>query len=338
VESATAHTDAAGGLAAPLLFDGLVISRWGRPLWEELRASGIDAVHATAAVWEGTEATIKNLERFAREFVDNADLIVQARTAQDIRDAHAGSRTAVLLGFQNTDALEGHLDRAEVFHALGVRVMQLTYNNQNFVGGSCYEPFDSGLSRFGRELIREMGRLGILVDLSHVGDRTSRDAIELSDGPVAFTHANPRWFHDAPRNKPDDVIRALVERGGVLGLCPYALLVPPSPSGEGFCDLSTFCAMVARAVDELGVDHVALGTDSTFGQTAAFFQWLVAGNWTREQLIDEIPPVPEWAQGPADFPRIVEALASEGLSDAEIRAVAGGNWLRLLDEVQHVAR
>jgi membrane dipeptidase len=323
-----------GGL---MLFDGLIISKWGRPLWEELRSAGIDAVHLTAAVWEGTEATLQNLEALRREFEHNSDLIAPARSAQDVRDARSSSRTAVLLGFQNTDALEGHIDRAELFHALGVRVMQLTYNNQNFVGGSCYEPSDSGLSRFGRDLVRELGRLGVVIDLSHVGDRTSREAIEPAPGPVAFTHANPRWFHDVARNKPDDLIRALVERGGVLGLCPYGLLVPPGPADD-FCDLDTFCDMVERMIEELGVEHVALGSDSTYGQPAAFFQWLVAGNWTREKMIKEIPPVPPWARGPADFPKIVEALGARGLSDVELRAVAGENWLRFLDRVQGVAQ
>jgi microsomal dipeptidase-like Zn-dependent dipeptidase len=96
--------------------------------------------------------------------------------------------------------------------------------------------------------------------------------------------------------------------------------------------------MVERTIEALGIEHVALGSDSTYGQPAAFFQWLVAGNWSREPTIKEVPPVPPWAQGPADFVKILEALAARGLTDVELRAIAGENWLRLLDGVQGVAQ
>jgi membrane dipeptidase len=315
----------------PLIFDGLVISRWGRPFFERLRAGGIGGIHATAAVWEGTEGTVRNLERWSRWFAQNADLIRPARSAEDVRTAHGAGVTGVLLGLQNTDALEGNIDRAARFYEMGVRVLQLTYNNQNYVAGSCYEPSDSGVSRFGRELIQELAELGILVDLSHVGDRSAMQAIELSPGPVAITHANPRWFHDIPRNKPPEVLRALVERGGILGLCTFPMLLPRSPTG-GY-DIDAFCDMVARVVDELGPDHVALGTDFTAGQPLEFFQWLESGNWTRGTSVRELPVLPDWAQGPEDLPGVIARLRRHGLGEAETRAIAGENWLRLLDTV-----
>jgi membrane dipeptidase len=315
----------------PLLFDGLVIAKWGRPLFERLRAGGIGGIHATAGVWEGTEATIRNLEQWSQWFTRNEDLIRPARSAEDVRMAHAAGLTGVVLGLQNTDALEGSIDRAARFHEMGVRVMQLTYNNQNYVAGSCYEPSDSGVSRFGRELIMELAELGILVDLSHVGDRSARQAIEFSPGPVSITHANPRWFHDIPRNKPPDVLRALVERGGVLGLCTFPMLLPRSSTG-GY-DLDAFCDMALRVVDELGVEHVALGTDFTTGQPLEFYQWLESGNWTRGTSVHELPILPNWAQGPEDLPGVIAALRRHGLGEAETQAIAGENWLRLLETV-----
>jgi membrane dipeptidase len=319
--------------AAPFIFDGLVIARWGRPFFERLRRAGIGGVHATVSVWEGMAGTIANLERWRRWFEENDDLIQGARDVADIRAAHARGRTAVVLGLQNSDALEGNLERAETLYELGIRVVQLTYNNQNHVGGSCYESVDSGVTRFGREVIREFGRLGVLIDLSHVGDRTTRDAIGLAEGPVAITHANPRWFRDVPRNKPPDILRALVDRGGILGLCVYPKMLATAGVGDGPCSLDAFCDMAARVVDELGIEHVALGTDFTTGHPLAFYEWLLSGTWTRGPSITELPELPDWAQGPEHLPGILGALRARGFSDGEVRAIAGENWLRLLEAV-----
>lgn len=161
-----------------LTVDGLQINNWDRDVLSELRAGGVHAVNATCAVWEGpadTLATIGDWLVLARE---NPDLVALATTADDIRAAHAADRTAVLLGFQNTSPFADDYRLVEVFHRLGVRIAQLTYNIQNLVGGSCYEPEDSGLTRFGATVVAEMNRVGMLVDLSHVGERTSRDAVE----------------------------------------------------------------------------------------------------------------------------------------------------------------
>ncbi|MGH3183023.1 MAG: dipeptidase, partial [Streptosporangiaceae bacterium] len=204
-------------MTTPLLIDGCEINNWDGQTVAELRAGRVGAVHATCAVWENARGAIGRLLDWQDRFADHHDRLVPALTAADITAAHGTSRTAVILGFQNTAPLEDDPRLVAVFHRLGVRIIQLTYNAQNAVGGSCFEPHDSGLSRFGHRVVAAMNNAGILIDCSHVGDRTTRDAIEASATPIAITHANPRWFCDSPRNKPDDVIAALTDRGGVIG-------------------------------------------------------------------------------------------------------------------------
>lgn len=146
---------------------------------------------ATVAFWEDAVETMDALAAWNDLLAANADLVVPARTAADIERAKEQGRTAILLGAQNASPLQGRLGFVRLFHDMGLRVMQLTYNNNTEFGGSCYEESDPGLTRFGREVVREMNAVGMLVDLSHSGERTRRDAIEHSALPVALTHANP---------------------------------------------------------------------------------------------------------------------------------------------------
>lgn len=312
-----------------VVVDGLQINNWSREVLEELRAGGISGVNATCAVWEGPTETLRTVADWYRLARENADLVTLGTTADDIRAAKHDGRVAVLLGFQNTSPFGDDFRFVEIFARLGVRIAQLTYNIQNFVGGACYEPEDSGLTRFGRTVVAEMNRVGMLVDLSHVGNRTSRDAIDASAGPVAITHSNPTWFFESPRNKPDDVIRALAARGGVIGCCLY-----PNVIGGESTTLERFCRMVARLVEEVGVEHVALGSDCTRNWDDSYVAWLRNGRW---QAPSDPPPTwpawPGWFEGPEDFPRLTEGLVAVGLDDDAIRGVLGENWLRLFDEV-----
>lgn len=211
-----------------------------------------------------------------------------------------------------------------------MRIAQLTYNIQNLVGGACYEPVDSGLTRFGRTIVAEMNRVGMLVDLSHVGNRTSLEAIDASAQPVAVTHSNPTWFVDSPRNKPDEVIKALVGRGGVIGACLY-----PNVIGGAGASLTEFCQMVADLCETFGVQHVGLGSDCTRDWGDDYVAYLRDGRWRPPDL--GAPPTwptwPTWFQGPADLPRVTDGLVEVGLSEAEILQILGGNWLDLFDRV-----
>ena len=236
----------------------------------------------------------------------------------------------MLLGFQNTSPFGDDFRLVDVFARLGVRVAQLTYNIQNLVGGACYDPEDSGLSRFGRTIVEEMNRVGMLVDLSHVGNRTCRDAIDHSATPVAITHSNPTWFVDSPRNKPDEVIKALVARGGVIGCCLY-----PNVLGGESTTRREFCQMIARLVEEVGAEHVGLGSDCTRNWDEHFVGWLRNGRWQppAAQPRAQWPAWPQWFSGPEDFPTLTDGLLEAGLDEETTAGILGGNWLRLFDEV-----
>ena len=240
--------------------DGLQISNWNRPVLEELRSGGVSAVNATCAVWENAADTLRSVGQWLELANRNPDLVFLAATGEDIDKAKRQNRIAVFLGFQNTSPFEDDYRNVELFHRLGVRIAQLTYNNQNLLGSGCFESSDAGLTRYGRVVVEEMNRVGMLIDLSHVGYRTSREAIEASAVPVSITHSNPLWFYDTPRNKPNEVIQPLVERGGVIGCCLY----PTVSGGEGVT-LESFCSMVSRMVDLYGPTSIGIGSDCTRG-------------------------------------------------------------------------
>jgi len=317
-----------------ILIDALEHSNWDRDLFNELRAGGVTAIHTTLAVWEDARTTLDNIGRWHRRFEQYADLITHARSATDIRAAKTSGKTAIIFGFQNASPIEDDLALVKVFHELGVRVIQLTYNNQSLIGSGCYEKGDGGLTRFGREVIKEMNRVGMLVDLSHCNERTTLDAIETSERPVAVTHSNPKWFHDGIRNKSDEVLRALERRGGMLGLSLY-----PFHIGGAGRTLAAFCEMVKRVVEQMGEDHIGIGSDQSRKWQDADLDWIRSGRWTFAVDFGEgsaanrsWPTWPSWFKTPADFPNLTEGLLETGLSRGQVAKVMGDNWLRFFDE------
>lgn len=312
-----------------IVVDGLQINNWSREVLQELHAGGVTAANATVTVWEGIEESLRVVGEWFQFAERNSDLMTLARSSEEIRRAKADGKVAILLGTQNTSLYGDDYRLVEVFAQLGVKIVQLTYNNQNTVGGSCYEPNDSGLSRFGENIVHEMNRSGVLVDLSHVGHRTSIDAARVSELPVAITHSNPTWFIDSPRNKPDEVIEAVTSRGGVIGCCLY-----PNVIGGAEATLEDFCLMVRRLADRVGPAQVALGSDCTRNWGDDFVEWLRSGRWRRPTEASATWPAwPHWFAGPEDFPRLTDGLLAAGLDETETRGVLGENWLRLFDEV-----
>ena len=191
------------GLNASYFFNEAVLRR--------IRQGGVTAFNGTVAAWHSLPETMNLIADCYRLFEDRSDWIMPVRRVEDIHEAKARGCAGMIFGFQDTHALNGNLRMLAVYHALGVRVIQLTYNDENAVGCGCMAPEDKGLTPFGREVVAEMNRLGMLVDLSHCGPKTTRDAIEVSKGPVAFTHANPVALAESPRNKPDEAFKALEE-------------------------------------------------------------------------------------------------------------------------------
>ena len=156
---------------------------------------GVHAVHVTIAYNETFRETVYNVEAWNRLFEAHPDRLIRGSTAADIDLARATGRTAIFFGFQNAQPIEEDLGLVEIWHQLGVRFMQLTYNNQSLLATGAYEAEDSGVTRFGKQVIAEMNRVGMVVDMSHSGERSTMDAIDLSERPIAITHANPSWWH-----------------------------------------------------------------------------------------------------------------------------------------------
>lgn len=204
-----------------LMIDGLQYSNWSPEIFQQMQAGGLSAVHATIAYHENARETLSRLGEWNRRFETWPELIRPVRTASDIRLAHEEGRVGIFFGFQNCSPIEDDIALVEVFRQLGVFVMQLTYNNQSLLASGCYEREDNGISRFGRQVIAEMNRVGMLIDMSHSAERSTLEAIELSSRPVIISHANPASFHAAKRNKSDAVLRGIAASGGLLGFSTY---------------------------------------------------------------------------------------------------------------------
>ena len=311
--------------------DGLQYANWSEKIFRQMREGGVDAVHVTIAYHETFRETVLNFERWNRWFEHYPDLIMKGLWASDIDTARASGRTAVFFGFQNPSPIEDDIGLVEILHTLGARFMQLSYNNQSLLATGCYEAEDPGLTRMGRQVIKEMNRVGMVVDMSHSSDRSTIEAAELSQRPIAITHANPHAWAPALRNKRDDVIRAVTERGGMFGFSLY----PHHLKDKSDCTVRSFCEMVARTADAFGIDHLGIGSDLCQDQPDSVVEWMRVGRWSKQIDYGEgsaenpgFPPMPDWFQDNRDFGNIETGLQSVGMNSAEVAAIMGGNWYR----------
>ena len=309
--------------------DNLQYANWSETIFRQMRAGGVDAVHVTIAYHENFRETVLNIEQWNRYFEQFPDLIMHGRTAADVDLAKATGRTAIIFGAQNPSPIEDDIGLVEVMHTLGLRFMQLTYNNQSLLATGCYEVEDPGVTRMGRQVIKEMNRVGMVVDMSHSADRSTIEAAEISQRPIAITHANPHDWHPARRNKTDDVIRAVVENGGMMGFSIY----PHHLAGGSDCTVTDFCEMIARMADKFGIAHFGIGSDLCQDQPDSVVEWMRVGRWSKEIDYGEgsanapgFPPMPSWFNDNRDFGNIADGLRTLGMSNAEITRIMGGNW------------
>ena len=317
-----------------MIIDGLQYCNWSRRIFEEMRAGGVDAVHVTLAYWEDFRETVERLIAWNRRFERHADLIVPGRSAAEVRAARDRGKTAILFGAQHCSPIEDDIGLVQVVHDLGLRFMQLSYNNQSLLATGCYEREDPGLTRMGREVVKEMNRVGLVVDMSHSAERSTLEAIEVSARPIAVTHANPHAWHAALRNKSDTVLRALGESGGMLGLSLY----PHHLKDGTACTLESFCAMAARTAEVIGVDNLGIGSDLCQDQPDSVVEWMRNGTWTKTLDYGEgsakqagFPPQPEWFRSNRDFGTLARGLRAAGFAPAEVEKVMGGNWLAFFE-------
>ncbi|MBK1886216.1 dipeptidase [Marinobacter sp. DY40_1A1] len=316
-----------------LTIDGLQYSNWSREIFEQMRAGGVSAVHATLVYHENTRETLSRFGDWNRRFEQHSDLIMPVYEAEDIQVAQEAGRIGIFFGAQNCSPIEDDIDMIAVMRRLGLMIMQLTYNNQSLLAAGCYEAEDSGVSRFGRQAIAEMNRVGMIIDMSHSSERSTLDAIELSSRPVIISHANPASFHPAKRNKSDRVLKAISESGGLLGFSVYPFHLKDGPD----CTLESFCNMVADTADLMGIDHIGIGTDLCQGQPQSVLDWMRNGRWSKEMDFGEgnknnagWPRPLSWFKDNRDFPAIIEGLRQKGFNETEIEKIMGLNWLNQL--------
>lgn len=316
-------------MQAPLI-DNLQYARFSPAIFEQMRAGGVDAVHVTIAYHENFREMVLNLERWNRWFETHPDLIFKGVSAACVRRARESGRTAIFFGLQNPSPIEDDIGLVEICHQLGIRFMQLSYNNQSLLATGCYEEEDTGLTRMGKQVVVEMNRVGIVVDMSHSADRSTLDAIEHSSRPIAITHANPAWWHAALRNKSDAVLRALTEAGGMLGFSIY----PHHLAGGSDCTLASFCEMIEEAARRYGADHLGIGTDLCQDQPDSVVEWMRIGRWSKVIDYGEgsaaapgFPQMPEWFVDNRDFGNIRKGLLQTSLTEREVDGIMGANWL-----------
>ena len=309
--------------------DNLQYCNWSREIFEINREAGLNAVHVTVVYHEDYDEFLKRVSEWDELFNKNSDLIFLGKDFKDIEKAKSENKTAIFFGFQNCSPIEDDIKLVEKVHSLGCRFMQLTYNNQSLLATGCYENVDSGVTNFGKEVIKEMNRVGIVIDMSHSAEKSTLDAIELSEKPIAITHANPFFWHNAKRNKSEVLLKNLSESGGMLGLSLYAHHL----KGGSNCKIENFCEMVAKTADLIGVKNIGIGSDLCLNQPDSVVEWMRNGTWAKAKNYGEgsedkpgFPKQPDWFVDARGFNFLEKGLKDIGFSIEEVNDILGNNW------------
>ena len=309
--------------------DNLQYCKWSREVFQINRDAGLDAVHVTVVYHEDYDEFLKKIEEWKHHFKENSDLIFLGKNYKDIEKAKLEKKTAIFFGFQNCSPIEDDVALIEKVHEHGCRFMQLTYNNQSLLATGCYEKNDSGVTNFGKEAIKEMNRVGIVIDMSHSAEKSTLDAIEISQKPIAITHANPSFWHNAIRNKSKDLLKNLANSGGMLGLSLYAHHLKDGTN----CKLESFCEMAARTAEIMGVENLGIGSDLCLNQPDLVVEWMRNGTWTKSKNYGEgsekkpgFPKQPDWFIDARGFKNLQIGLKKIGFDEAGVNNILGNNW------------
>lgn len=311
------------------------------PLDDEMVAnaadSGITAMNVTVSGGD-TASTLRRMSPWFANVERWPEVFRLVRSVGQLRDAKETGRVGIVLGFQDTTPFEGDLSRVEVFHDLGVRVVQLTYNIRNLVGDGCLEPGNAGLSAYGIQVVERLNELGSIVDLSHCGKRTTAEGIAASTAPVGITHTGCNAVALHPRSKDDEELRAAADKGGVIGIYLMPFLSPGRVP-----TVDDVMAHVEHALDVCGEDHVGIGSDLSITPIDGSDEYRAKHREFVRRRIQEGIAAP--AEDPdvlftvpdlnshRRMEMIADALAGRGHPDRVIEKVIGGNWVRLCDEV-----
>jgi membrane dipeptidase len=301
------------------------------------RTSGITAMNVTVSGGD-TASTLRRMSPWFTNVERWPDVFQMVRTVAQLRGAKETGRVGIVLGFQDTTPYEGDLSRVEVFHDMGVRVVQLTYNVRNLVGDGCLEPGNAGLSTYGHQVVERLNDLGSIVDLSHCGKRTTADGIAASRVPVGITHTGCNAVSRHPRSKDDEELRAAAQKGGVVGIYLMPFLSPGRvPTADDVF------AHIDHALNVCGEDHVGIGSDLSITPIDGSDEYwskhrefvagrIAAGVAAPAEDPDVLFTVPE-LNSHRRMDMIADGLSTRGHADRVIEKVIGGNWARLCGEV-----
>jgi membrane dipeptidase len=309
--------------------DNLQYCNWSREIFEINHEAKMDAVHATICYHEDFDELQKNIQQWQLYFQKNNDLLLHGKTSQDIEIAHQQNKTAIFFGLQNCSPIEDNIDYVEALKKQGVLFMQLTYNNQSLLATGCYEKKDSGITRMGKEVIKEMNRVKMIIDMSHSAELSTLEAIDISEKPIVISHANPLFWHQGLRNKSDTVLKALNDSEGMIGFSLY----PHHLKGASNCTLESFCEMIAKTTEKISVNQIGIGSDLCIGHPDSIVEWMRNGTWTKTKDFGEgnannpgFPPQPSWFKDARGFDNLEKGLKIVGFNENEINGILGNNW------------
>ena len=312
----------------PEVFAEPISEKWAA----DFRASGITGFHNSVGIGgpDAYENTLAFLLAWTGFTARNPHVFAGVGRAEDLDRAKAGGKCAVIMGLQNSDHFRSVVD-VKAFYQLGQRVSQLTYNSQNLIGSGCTDRIDGGLSDYGVQIVEEMNKVGMLVDTSHCGDKTTLDAIAAAKGPIAITHSNARALNNHPRTKTDEAIRALGAKGGVIGITGVRnFLTAKEPT-----TVANIVDQIGHVAKLIGFDKVGIGSDAdlygyddmepkAYAELKAHYK----GSYAFRDKIDT-----DGFDDPLKFYSLTEEMVRRGYSDENIRGALGGNFRRLLGEV-----
>ena len=301
------------------------------------RNSGITAVNLTVG-GKDPEEVFRDIARWERDLDAHPDVLMKIKTVADLKTAKAQKKFGIIYGFQDTVSIGSDISRIALYHAYGLRIIQLTYNVRNLVGDGCLQPENGGLTAFGRDVVAELNARKIIVDTGHTGIRSTEEAIEASKVPIAISHSACRAIADRPRSKPDATLKKLADRGGVVGiyLMPF-LTMGPAPTSD---DLIKH---IEHAVNVAGEDHVGIGSDLSVTPHKVDAEYMrIHRTFVEGRLKQGIaapgedPEVPMFVtdlNSPKRMELIADKLAARKHSSARIEKILGGNFLRLCRDV-----
>ena len=308
--------------------DNLQYCNWSKEIFEINREANLDAVHATICYHEDYDELQINIELWKKYFENYSSLIFQGFNSKDIERAKQENKTAIFFGLQNCSPIEDNIEYVEVLKQQGVLFMQLTYNNQSLLATGCYEEKDAGITRMGREVIKEMNRVKMIIDMSHSAELSTLEAIEISQEPIVVSHANPSFWHKGLRNKSDTILKELNNSGGMIGFSIY----PHHLKGASECTLDSFCEMVAETTKKISVKQIGIGSDLCIRHPDSIVEWMRNGTWTKTKDFGEgssnnpgFPPQPSWFEDARGFSNLERGLRKVGFNEEETRDILGNN-------------